>query len=204
MRNTNSTTVDESWIWALFLVIIAPYCLTFISTFFRIFFKSNKALNSKVLLVLILIETLHSVGISILGFIVLPALDPASASVVYLAASVGLPMIDFFDKVVNKLTGKSSETTKKQNDIKPDTETKNQQPTHGTDPETQNQKSTNGTETEIQNQKATNGIETDIQNKKSPNETENERQNQKSTNGTETESQIQKSENETNNQQNNN
>ncbi|XP_052079458.1 chitin synthase chs-2-like [Mytilus californianus] len=171
MRNTNSTAVDESWIWALFLVIIAPYCLTFISTSFRIFFKSNKALNSKVLLVLILIETLHSVGLSILGFIVLPALDPASASVVYLAAGVGLPMIDFFDKVVNKLDRKSSEITKKQNDIKPDTETKNQQPTNGTDLEKQNQKSTNGMETEIQN-------------KKSPVETKTESQNQKSTNGT--------------------
>lgn len=49
-RYTDSTAVDESWIWALFLVMIAPYFLTFISTLFRIFFKSNKAINWKVLL----------------------------------------------------------------------------------------------------------------------------------------------------------
>lgn len=45
----NYIAVDESWIWALFLVIIAPYCFTFMSTFFKICFKSNKKLNWKVL-----------------------------------------------------------------------------------------------------------------------------------------------------------
>ncbi|XP_071150228.1 chitin synthase chs-2-like [Mytilus edulis] len=95
----NSTAVDESWIWALFLVIIAPYCFTFMSTFFKICFKSNKKLNWKVLVAVIIIETLHSVGLSILGFLVLPAFDPASASVVYLATGVFPPLLDLCDKI---------------------------------------------------------------------------------------------------------
>ncbi|XP_071150061.1 chitin synthase chs-2-like isoform X2 [Mytilus edulis] len=103
---THSTAIDDSWIWSLFLVIIAPYCLTFMSTFFRICFKSNKSLDWKVLLSLILIETVHSIGISILGFVVLPSFDPVSASVVYLATGVFPPIIDLVDKIATKLSEK--------------------------------------------------------------------------------------------------
>ncbi|XP_063411465.1 chitin synthase chs-2-like [Mytilus trossulus] len=99
----NSSAVDASWIWALFLVIIAPYCFTFMSTFFKICFKSNKKLNWKVLVAVIIIETLHSVGLSILGFLVLPAFDPASASVVYLSTGVFPPLLDLCDKIVNAI-----------------------------------------------------------------------------------------------------
>lgn len=49
--NLDTSQVDESWIWAVFLVIIALYLLTFLSTFFRICFKSNKAINWKILFV---------------------------------------------------------------------------------------------------------------------------------------------------------
>ena len=45
------TIIDDTWIWAVFLVIIAPYVLTFMSTFCRICFKSNAELNYWVLLV---------------------------------------------------------------------------------------------------------------------------------------------------------
>ncbi|CAC5405893.1 CHS1 [Mytilus coruscus] len=112
--NTRSTAVDESWIWALFLVIIAPYCLTFMSTFFRICFKSNKRLNRKVLFAVIIIETLHSVGLSILGFLVLPAFDPASASVVYLATGVVPPILDLCDKISNAIGMKFPDTSNNQ------------------------------------------------------------------------------------------
>jgi hypothetical protein len=49
----------------------------------------------------IIIETCHSVGISILAFIVLPSFDPASASIVYLAVAVLPPILDIIDKVTN-------------------------------------------------------------------------------------------------------
>lgn len=53
---SHNTAVDESWIWALFLVVIAPYCLTFMSTFSRICFKSNKELDWRVLMVVSKLE----------------------------------------------------------------------------------------------------------------------------------------------------
>lgn len=37
--------IDETWIWATFLVVIAPYILTFFSTLFRVIFKSNRQLK---------------------------------------------------------------------------------------------------------------------------------------------------------------
>jgi len=49
----------------------------------------------------IIIETCHSVGISILAFIVLPSFDPASASIVYLAVAVFPPFLDIIDKGTN-------------------------------------------------------------------------------------------------------
>ncbi|CAC5411927.1 CHS1 [Mytilus coruscus] len=90
-------TVDISWIWALSLVIVAPYFLTFFSTLFRICFKSNKPLEWKVLLVVMLVETIHTVGLSMLAFVVLPSFDPASASVVYMSVAVIPAAIDFID-----------------------------------------------------------------------------------------------------------
>lgn len=126
---------------------------------------------------LVLIETLHSIGLSILGFIVLPAFDPASASVVYLAAGVGPPILDFFDKVANKLTAKSSKTAKSQNDNASESETQNPQPTDSTEAGTQNQNQTNGTETDMQ----LDGSKTIIKKHKSPNESKTETNDQNNT-----------------------
>ncbi|VDI05627.1 chitin synthase [Mytilus galloprovincialis] len=95
------STVDKTWIWALFLAIIAPYLLTFFTTLFRVSFKLSAPLNCGVLVLVLLIETIHSIGISILAFLVLPVFDPASASVVYLAVAVLPSMFDFIDKWAN-------------------------------------------------------------------------------------------------------
>lgn len=55
---------------------------------------------------MIIIETCHSVGISILAFIVLPSFDPASASIVYLAVAVFLPLLDIIDKLYKMCTNR--------------------------------------------------------------------------------------------------
>ncbi|CAC5393469.1 CHS1 [Mytilus coruscus] len=70
--NLDTSQVDETWIWAVFLVISAPYLLTFLSTLFRICFKSNKAINWKILCAALGIETIHSIGVTILTFVILP------------------------------------------------------------------------------------------------------------------------------------
>lgn len=45
-----TSSIDITWVWATFFVIIAPYVLTFLSTLFRVIFKSNTKLKCKVLL----------------------------------------------------------------------------------------------------------------------------------------------------------
>jgi hypothetical protein len=54
-----TTTVDETWIWAVFLVIVAPYFFAFTSTLFRICLKSNVPINRKVLFLVRLIKILQ-------------------------------------------------------------------------------------------------------------------------------------------------
>ncbi|XP_052079428.1 chitin synthase chs-1-like [Mytilus californianus] len=100
--SVHSAAVDETWIWALFLVIIAPHLLMFFSALFKLCVKSNAPLNMSVLFVVLFRETIHSIGISILAFLVLPAFDPASASVVYLTVAVTPPLINIIDQLVNQ------------------------------------------------------------------------------------------------------
>ncbi|XP_052079430.1 chitin synthase chs-2-like isoform X2 [Mytilus californianus] len=104
--------VDEIWIWAVFLVIVAPYFLTFLSTFFRICFKTNKRLEWKVLFAAMFIETVHSIGVSILAFLVLPSFDPASASVIYMAVALVPATVNVVDIVVDKRLHQNTKVSK--------------------------------------------------------------------------------------------
>ncbi|CAC5411928.1 CHS1 [Mytilus coruscus] len=56
-----------------------------------------------------LVETIHTVGLSMLAFVVLPSFDPASASVVYMSVAVIPAAIDFIDTAsVSQNKGKES------------------------------------------------------------------------------------------------
>lgn len=56
-------------------------------------------------------ETIHSIGLSILAFLVLPAFDPASASVVYLTVAVTQPLINIIDELVYQRKENDNEST---------------------------------------------------------------------------------------------
>ncbi|XP_052072416.1 uncharacterized protein LOC127710528 [Mytilus californianus] len=99
-KHSHSEATDGNWIWAVFLVMIAPYFITFLETFFRICFKSNKKIDIAVLISIMFIETVHSFGISILVFLVLPSFDPVSASVLFLAVAFLPPLINLIDHAV--------------------------------------------------------------------------------------------------------
>ncbi|CAG2190747.1 CHS1 [Mytilus edulis] len=210
---SHNTAVDESWIWALFLVVIAPYCLTFMSTFSRICFKSNKELDWRVLMVLIGIETLHSVGLSIMGFIVLPAFDPASASVVYLAVCGILPILDLIDKMAIQLKRKSSKTLNQQtskgtnsesNCQNPSDKTKEQPPqetdSKATDTTKTNEQTTNGTSSESNRQNPSDQTEEQTSYGTDNEATDTKKTNEQTTNGTSSESKRQNPSDETKNQ----
>lgn len=41
-------SVDETWVWAMFIVVIVPYVFATLSAFIRILFKTNKPLKPKI------------------------------------------------------------------------------------------------------------------------------------------------------------
>ncbi|KAK3611792.1 hypothetical protein CHS0354_014144 [Potamilus streckersoni] len=89
-NNSITYPMDETnvqWIWALFLIISAPYLLSALSSGWHILFKkdfntkgSSSGWNGIVLV--IIVETLHSLGLCMLAFVVLPRLDPFACVII--------------------------------------------------------------------------------------------------------------------------
>nr|XP_022324471.1 uncharacterized protein LOC111125208 isoform X3 [Crassostrea virginica] len=71
-----SQSVEVTWLWALFLVTTTPYVFTFAKCVWRICFKNTRNPTFTVLIITLSIETLHSIGICIFIFYVLPNMDP--------------------------------------------------------------------------------------------------------------------------------
>lgn len=73
-------TVNVWWIWGLIIIISVPDVYSLILAFWRICFKETAEFSKGMLLISIVVETLHSIGLCLLVFFVLPAFDPISAS----------------------------------------------------------------------------------------------------------------------------
>ncbi|XP_063411466.1 chitin synthase chs-2-like [Mytilus trossulus] len=58
------------------------------------------------------IETIHSIGVSILAFLVLPSFDPASASVIYMAVALVPAILNVIDKVFVERLQKNNKVSK--------------------------------------------------------------------------------------------
>lgn len=64
-----------SWIWALFFVLITPEVFTFCRSARMCIFKSYRRPSKRTFMTVILFETLHTIGVVILVYVALPALD---------------------------------------------------------------------------------------------------------------------------------
>ncbi|XP_021365799.1 uncharacterized protein LOC110458439 [Mizuhopecten yessoensis] len=71
-----SQNVEIRWVWALFIVVCTPYIFTCAKSVWRVCFKKTRHTRFRVLALVLVIETLHSLGISIFAFYLLPTLDP--------------------------------------------------------------------------------------------------------------------------------
>lgn len=76
----DTPTVNVWWIWGLIIIILVPDLYSLILGFWRICFKETDDFSKGMLLISIVVETLHSTGLCLLVFFVLPAFDPISAS----------------------------------------------------------------------------------------------------------------------------
>ncbi|XP_052813937.1 chitin synthase chs-2-like [Mya arenaria] len=68
-------SVQAHWLWALFIVVCSPNVFTFGKCLWRVCFKTTRNPTPKVLFLLLAIETLHTAGITLFTFYVLPSMD---------------------------------------------------------------------------------------------------------------------------------
>ncbi|CAG2208099.1 CHS1 [Mytilus edulis] len=104
-----SKYVDEEWIWALFLVIIIPYIFGMFSSARKMCKQNGEENKSKKEeqqeswrsknVLFLASEVLDTIGVFLMVFVVLPAFDPATASVVYLVVGLPLCLLDWLDTV---------------------------------------------------------------------------------------------------------
>ncbi|XP_052079732.1 chitin synthase chs-2-like isoform X2 [Mytilus californianus] len=86
--------VDETWIWALFITIVAPYGFTMCSSLKTMCLKKTRVLHFKSVFVILFFESLHSIGLVCFVYIVLPTFNAPAASIVYMSKLVLLPLIE--------------------------------------------------------------------------------------------------------------
>ncbi|KAL3855409.1 hypothetical protein ACJMK2_014620, partial [Sinanodonta woodiana] len=76
-------TTNVQWIWAMVLIISAPYFFTAISCGWKLIVKNKSSDSGWTGFVMVMIlETLHSLGLCMFVFMVLPSLDPLAGVMV--------------------------------------------------------------------------------------------------------------------------
>lgn len=69
----------ERWVWMLLVSICSPYLFTFIDSIFKALFGNKPWPSLKIIILVMVVESLHSFGVAIFVFRVLPKLDLARA-----------------------------------------------------------------------------------------------------------------------------
>ncbi|XP_060607660.1 chitin synthase chs-2-like [Ruditapes philippinarum] len=105
----NDSVTNIYYIWALFIIVVTPNLFTVLFCVWRVIFRKSGSLRFKTLLVALLPATLHSIGLSVLVFYVLPSLDPISG--LWYSCSVSLiPSIVKFAFGIRKLCKQKDST----------------------------------------------------------------------------------------------
>jgi chitin synthase len=81
------------WAWSLYLMISVPHLFVFIRCAWYLMFKKKKKPTWRTRLSVLLIETLHSIGLCMLVFLVLPSLDHALLGLMLMLGAALVPAI---------------------------------------------------------------------------------------------------------------
>ncbi|KAL5005923.1 hypothetical protein ScPMuIL_017081 [Solemya velum] len=84
-----TTMTDVRWIWAVMIVTFMPYFFTIVKSVRRLCFKRNNSMDLSTLGIVLLVETVHSLGMALAVFVVLPNLDPISGALFCFGISIG-------------------------------------------------------------------------------------------------------------------
>src|SRR6218665_1448516 len=81
------------WAWSLYLMICSPFAFIFLRNVWRLCFKTQHRSRNllRAMIVVLIIETLHTIGLSLLVFLVLPSLDNAFQMVMFMLGVAFLP-----------------------------------------------------------------------------------------------------------------
>ncbi|XP_048237709.1 chitin synthase chs-2-like isoform X3 [Haliotis rufescens] len=109
--------MDAKWIWSLILIICAPYFFTALSSVWKVIFKTTRPLKCVPLLVAFLIETLHTIGLVILVFYVIPSFEPLMAGLLMLNVAIIPGLLKIFE-ATDLNNDESSEVVKYKEDGK--------------------------------------------------------------------------------------
>ncbi|CAM4747857.1 unnamed protein product [Rotaria magnacalcarata] len=77
VAKVQETPYQERWVWMLLIAVCAPYLFTFFDSLGKCLFGNKPWPTVKIFTIVFLIETLHSFGIAIFVFHILPKLDAA-------------------------------------------------------------------------------------------------------------------------------
>ncbi|XP_067686177.1 chitin synthase chs-2-like isoform X2 [Haliotis asinina] len=90
-------SMDSKWIWSLIIIICTPYFFTALSSVWKIIFKSTREMKMLPLVVAILIETLHTIGLVILVFYIIPSFEPLMGCLMMLNVAVIPGLLKIFE-----------------------------------------------------------------------------------------------------------
>ncbi|GFR70579.1 chitin synthase variant [Elysia marginata] len=100
-----SQNVEVRWIWAMFGLTVTPNVFTFLKCAWRACFKSSRTPAWKSFLLVLLSETLHSIGLSIFVFQVLPNMDTLRGLVLTLGVAIVPACLKLIDREDEKGRG---------------------------------------------------------------------------------------------------
>ncbi|KAL8576680.1 hypothetical protein ACOMHN_025155 [Nucella lapillus] len=93
-----SQNVQVRWMWAMFVLIVGPYLLTFVKCAWRACFKTTRTPTLAAFMTVFISETLNSVGVCLFAFQVLPSLDSLRGLVLSVGAAFLPSFLKLFDR----------------------------------------------------------------------------------------------------------
>ncbi|TMS32863.1 hypothetical protein L596_000658 [Steinernema carpocapsae] len=92
------------WVWAIYLALCTPELICFIRCFHRTLFRNVKRPSLIQFLVVLLVESLHAIGVSILVFKVFPDMDAVTAAMLTNAMCLMPAILTLISRRPSKVT----------------------------------------------------------------------------------------------------
>ncbi|XP_041374254.1 uncharacterized protein LOC121387299 [Gigantopelta aegis] len=110
--------IEVKWVWALLMAICAPYLFTACSCLWRLIFKKTGKLKFVPLLMAMIAETLHTIGLCLLVFYVIPSFDPLIGALLLTNVAFVPAVLKIFESNVDRHGYDALQSSKKESSCK--------------------------------------------------------------------------------------